>query len=394
MQLISLLRCCSIAVALWHCSGVASLAIEQDERVLLWPDGAPEAKGDKETDRPSLTVHLPSAETANGAAVIVNPGGGYQVLASDHEGLQIARDLNRRGVAAFVLQYRLLPDYEPEVALLDAKRAVRYVRHHAEKFRIDPDRVGMLGFSAGGHLTAAVGTSFDVGNLQADDPIEREGCRPDFLVPVYPAISEAFFPEDRRNGRWGNLDEQVTTGTPPTFLVHSHEDGLSANHSVSFYQALLANKVQAELHVFGRGPHGTGMAPGDPDMGKWPDLLGSWMRRNAFLTGAERQSIRGKVVVGEGPLYWGWLTLEPLDDHHAPVVSVYIHQHRKGVFELGPDNGPCPGRYRVRVHEVSRDFSAPKTGRYSMKDAVVHEGASITIQENHADEVLIEVGSK
>ena len=133
-----------------------------DSLELLWPDGAPEAKGDAITDQPALSIHLPPKGKANGAAVVVNPGGGYHVLAADHEGLQMARALNRQGITAFVLRYRLLPDYQATVALLDGKRAMRYVRFHAKRFGIDPNRVGMLGSSAGGHLTAAVGTSFDL----------------------------------------------------------------------------------------------------------------------------------------------------------------------------------------------------------------------------------------
>lgn len=130
---------------------------KQDSQVLLWPKGeVPEAQGTGALDQPALTIHLPSPESANGCGVIVNPGGGYHVLAADHEGLQVARELNRRGIAAFVLRYRLLPTYQPATALLDGKRAVRYVRHHAKIFGIDPHRIGMLGFSAGGHLTAAV----------------------------------------------------------------------------------------------------------------------------------------------------------------------------------------------------------------------------------------------
>lgn len=209
--------------------------IAHDSTVLLWPKGAPQAIGDKVTDQPALTIHFPPEDKANGAAVIVNPGGGYQILASDHEGLQAARELNRHGITAFVLRYRLKPDYQPAVALLDGQRAIRHVRTHAKNYGVDPRRIGMLGFSAGGHLTAAVGTAKSEYDLRSDDPVERVSSRPDFLVPIYPAISKTLFPKARQeNETWGSLEKQVTKDTPPTFLVHTHEDGLSPNHSVYF----------------------------------------------------------------------------------------------------------------------------------------------------------------
>ena len=364
--------------------------ITQDSTVLLWPDGAPQAKGDQVTDQPALTVHFPPKDKANGAAVVVNPGGGYQILASDHEGLQVARELNRHGITAFVLRYRLKPDYQPAVALLDGQRAIRYVRAHAKGFGIAPNRIGMLGFSAGGHLSAAVGTAPSKHDPDHADPVERVSSRPDFLAPIYPAISKSLFPEERQKDEtWGSLEKQVTKDTPPTFLVHTHEDGLSPNHSVLFYQALLAHQVQAELHVFGKGPHGTGIAPGDPDLGQWPALLVNWMRRNGFLSSTPRQALKGSVTVNGKPLFWGWVTFFPSDDMH-PVANAYMGWKGKGEFVIDAVDGPCLGKHRVEVYEVATEFVDPKSGAYSMKDAKRYE-TTIEITDSNKDALTVDV---
>ena len=237
------------------------------DRRLLWPDGAPEAAGDEAIDRPALTVHLPDPGNANGAGIIVNPGGGYRVLASDHEGLQVARWLNRAGIAAFVLRYRVGPKYHSDVSLLDGLRAVRYVRAHAAAWGVAPHRLGMLGFSAGGHLAAAVGTRYDAGQPDNADPVERENSRPDFVVPVYAVINGPV--RGRKADEYTPADERVTADTPPAFIVHTHEDTIvSAEQSLLLYKALLDAGVEAELHVFGFGEHGLGLGVGDVPAGR------------------------------------------------------------------------------------------------------------------------------
>lgn len=331
----------------------------QDSEVLLWPGGAPQARGTAITDQPRLTIHLPGTETATGAAVVINPGGGFSKLGSDNEGIHVARWLNSIGVTAFVLRYRLRPDYEPPVALLDAGRAIRYVRHNSGQFGIDPDRIGMLGFSAGGHLASAAATRFDSGNPAAADPIDRVSNRPDFSVLLYPAIPE-------------ELIELVTVETPPTFLALTHEDRtVSPKKALPYYEALLDKGVQAELHVFGRGAHGTGMAPGDPGLGQWPELLHGWLRTTGFLTGAERIPVKGIVTIDGEPLIWGGITLIP-EDPNAPVAWV----HSRGEFSIEAAKGPVPGPHRVEVHILSKDFSDMKSGRYSMDGAEFYKKAS------------------
>jgi acetyl esterase/lipase len=266
------------------------------ETVLLWPDGAPGALGTDDADRPSLTIFR--ARQANGTAIVVAPGGSYRNLASNHEGRQVANLLNAMGVTAFVLKYRLGPRYHHPIELGDAQRAIRLVRSRAKELGVAADRIGMLGFSAGGHLTATAGTRFDAGKPDAADPIDRVSSRPDFLVLAYPVIS--FDPAIAHTGSLRNLlgdkpdpklmeqlsaDTRVTTETPPTFLFHTNADtGVVAENSVRFYLALRRANVPAELHIFENGPHGVGLALGDPALGAWPQLLANWLRGRGLLT--------------------------------------------------------------------------------------------------------------
>jgi len=264
---------------------------------LLWPNGAPGALGKEPGDQPSITIHLPPEEKANGAAVVICPGGGYRHLALDHEGRQVARWLNSEGVAAFVLKYRLAPRYHHPAPFQDAKRAMRTVRARAQEWNVDPNRIGILGFSAGGHLASTVGTHFDKGEPRSQDPIERVGCRPDFMVLIYGGLTlkppyspwgayEAIFGNKRDAKLIENLsnETQVTDETPPTFLVHTNEDKVvPAENSVLFYLALRKAGVPAEMHIYEKGRHGFGLAPKDPILSTWPECCAAWMRCRRLL---------------------------------------------------------------------------------------------------------------
>ena len=264
--------------------------------LLLWPDGAPGAAGDKETDKPSLIVCPVAADadrgpTATGVGVVVCPGGGYGGLAIDHEGYQVAQWLNEQGISAFILKYRVAP-YRHPIPLHDAQRALRTVRLHAKEWNAEADRIGILGFSAGGHLASSTGTHFDKGNADAPDPIDRVSCRPDFMVLIYPVIT--FKPPYAHMGSRQNLlgkdagddlvtlmsnDEQVTAETPPTFLVHTTGDtGVRSENSIQFYLALRKAGVPGEMHIYEKGEHGFGLAPNDPVLGTWPRLCIEWIR--------------------------------------------------------------------------------------------------------------------
>ena len=262
----------------------------------LWDAGAPGALGTDDTDRPTLTLYR-AARGPNGTAVVIAPGGGYGALAMDHEGRQVATYFNAMGITAFILEYRLGPRYRHPIQLGDAQRALRMARSRAAEFGILPDRIGMMGFSAGGHLTATAGTHFSDGQPDSPDPVERVGSRPDFLILGYPVIS--FDPAVTHAGSLRNLlgdspdpklvedlsnELRVTARTPPTFLFHTNADtGVPAENSVRFYLALRKAKVPAEMHIFENGPHGVGLALGDQALGAWPALLTTWLRGRGLL---------------------------------------------------------------------------------------------------------------
>ena len=359
-----------------------------DAAIALWPGGAPGALADQDIDRPQLTVHLPQPDTATGAGVIVAPGGGYRILASDHEGLQVARWLNRRGVAAFVLRYRVGERYHSRVSLLDGLRAVRVARHRAAEFGIDPKRLGMLGFSAGGHLAVAVGTGWDEGDAGADDPVERQSSRPDFLVPVY-AVTNGIL-RGRKADEYTPADTRVDASTPPTFLVHTHEDGIvPASQSTLFYDALLKAGVPAELHIYGFGEHGTGIAPGDPDFREWPVLLANWLRRSGFLTDGKRRAVQGRVTLNGEAMGMAWITFMPLDGN-APPARTRTSRGEDGRFAIAASHGVVPGPHRVSVHHLSEQFPHTNTGSYTLDDAVRYEVGRLDIGD---EPLAIDVGS-
>lgn len=269
---------------------------------LLWPQGAPGALGADEIDRPTLTPY-PAGTRANGTGVVVCPGGGYRNLAMDHEGRQIARWLNSLGIAAFVLKYRLGPRYHYPAQLQDAQRALRLVRSRAKEFGIATDRLGIWGFSAGGHLASTAGTHFDDGDPNAADPVEHVSSRPDFLILAYPVISlvTEYVHKGSRTNLLGDQPDpklvetlsnetQVTSRTPPAFLFHTDEDkGVPAENSVLFYLALRKAGVPAELHIYQRGPHGVGLAQADPVLSSWPDRLRDWLKIRGLLTEAGKR---------------------------------------------------------------------------------------------------------
>ncbi len=271
---------------------VATSARADATTELLWPEGAPDAKGETDNDKPTLTISLPRDKNT-GAAVIVCPGGGYHGLAMSYEGIEVGQWLNDHGIAAFVLKYRHKGSgYQHPSPLDDAQRAIRTVRARAKEFGVDPSKIGILGFSAGGHLASSAGTHFDKGKPDADDPIERVSCRPDFMILCYPVISLTTpytHQGSKRNLLGENPDEklvesmsselQVTPETPPTFLFHTNADtGVPSENSVLFYLALRKAGVPAELHIYEKGRHGVGLAPNLPNLKSWPNLCIDWMR--------------------------------------------------------------------------------------------------------------------
>jgi acetyl esterase/lipase len=276
----------------------AGLALAQTpETIPLWENRAPGALGDADADRPTLTIFRAAARLNGVTSVIVAPGGGYVNLAMDKEGRQIASWFNAMGVTAFVLKYRLGPRYHHPIELGDAQRAIRLVRSRAMQFGVAADRIGMMGFSAGGHLAATAGTRFDDGDTGAPDEVDRVSSRPDFLILAYPVIS--FDPAIAHAGSVRSLlgenpapallqelsaELHVNAKTPPTFLFSTNADTtVPAENAVRFYLALRQAKVPAEMHIFENGPHGVGLDLGDPALSLWPTLLTNWLRGRGLL---------------------------------------------------------------------------------------------------------------
>jgi acetyl esterase/lipase len=270
----------------------------QDGQVIpLWSGAAPGALGTDESDIPALTVFLPRTMSANTPAVIVCPGGGYVRLAANHEGRQVASFLNSLGLAAFVLRSRLGPRYQHPVELGDVQRAIRLVRERSKSWSLDPSRIGVMGFSAGGHLAMTASTMFDAGKSSAPDPIDRVSSRPDFAVLGYPVISmtEPWTHQGSKTALLGanpdaalaaqlSGERAVTKDTPPTFLFHTNADTtVPPENSVQYYLALRRASIPAEMHIFEKGPHGVGLANDDEALSEWSTLLANWLRGRGIV---------------------------------------------------------------------------------------------------------------
>ncbi|MEZ4700906.1 MAG: alpha/beta hydrolase [Rhodothermales bacterium] len=284
-----------LAVALFMSHRDAAASPDSTAFFYLWANGAPGALGDAEADKPSMTVYLP-AGGGTGTGVVVLPGGGYGHLAVDHEGRQVAEWLNSLGIAAFVVRYRHAPGYAHPTPLRDAQRAIRTVRARAGEWGVDPAKVGIIGFSAGGHLASSTGVHFDWDDEIKTDAIDTQSARPDFMILVYPVIT-MIEPMTHRGSRRNLLGEdpdpalvaemssewQVTAETPPTFLMHTTTDtAVPVENSLAFYEALRRAGVPAEMHVYAKGPHGFGLAPNDPILATWPARCADWLRLMGF----------------------------------------------------------------------------------------------------------------
>ena len=286
-----------VAARVGYAQTPAPPLMQEPQTILLWPNGAPGAQGPDDRDKPALTIYMPSNTTGPMTAVIIAPGGSYARLSMNNEGRAPANYLNALGIAAFVLRYRLGPQYRHPIELGDAQRAIRTVRARASEWHIAPDRIGIMGFSAGGHLASSVSTHFDKGAADAADAIDRVSSRPDFAVLGYPVIS--FVEPWSHQGSKTNLlgehpdpalarslssETQVTASTPPAFIYHTNADTVvPVENAVAYFLALRKAGVPAEMHVFKDGPHGTGLGMQDPALAEWPRLLANWLRASGFL---------------------------------------------------------------------------------------------------------------
>jgi acetyl esterase/lipase len=276
-----------------------TIALSQEPTVeYLWPNGAPDAKGDSAGDKPTLTFFFP--EKPNGAAIVICPGGAYRGLAATYEGDEVARWCNTFGVTGIVLRYRHARSgagYKHPTPLLDAQHALSLVRCRARELGIDSNKIGILGFSAGGHLAASLGTHFTPKDRSALDPLNGVSCRPDFMILIYPVITmdSTFTNRASRESLLGlnpaqevvdlmSNEKQVTPDSPPGFIVHTTDDqAVPVENAVAMYTALRKADVPAEMHIFQHGAHGFGLGFNKGAVEAWPELCKTWMKNRGLI---------------------------------------------------------------------------------------------------------------
>ncbi|HEX4796317.1 MAG TPA: alpha/beta hydrolase [Humisphaera sp.] len=301
-----LTRLIALSTVIVFACGFASAAdepktdVSQPQLIRLWDGDAPGAKGTADADTPTLTIYRAPNPKGAVAAFVVCPGGGYGGLAA-HEGQPIAQWLNTLGITGAVLKYRLGPKYHHPVEMGDVSRAIRMMRANSEKWNIDAHRIGVVGFSAGGHLASTAATHFDLGDANNADAIERASSRPDLAILVYPVISmsDPYVHKGSRKNLLGDMpdeklvellsnEKQVTPQTPPCFLVHTADDAtVPVQNSIEFTLACLKNKVPVELHLFEHGRHGFGIGASDPILGTWPAEAALWLAKHGFAQPAK-----------------------------------------------------------------------------------------------------------
>ncbi|QOV89844.1 alpha/beta hydrolase [Humisphaera borealis] len=297
-----------VLVALLTFAGVVTTSraadVAEPQPIAIWPDVAPGEKGDigpevdktkpdpkipadkyiirlGDVSKPTITVYKPAADKDTGAAVVVCPGGGYNILAYNLEGTEICKWLNSVGVTGVLLKYRVPSRKGLEkhtAALQDVQRAIGIVRHRAAEWKIDPKRVGVLGFSAGGHLSASVSNNFAERTYPAVDDADKESCRPDAAFLIYPA-----YLVDKADVTKIAADLKVTDKTPPTFIIQTQDDGIKVENAYVYALALKAVKVPTEVHTFAKGGHGYGLRPSENPVSKWPVLATEWMKTLGWI---------------------------------------------------------------------------------------------------------------
>ena len=346
---------------MWLCCLVLSAQSIPDP-ILLWPDGAPGATGNSREDKPAIRAFVPDTDKATGTAMLVIPGGGFTIRATDHEGVLVAQWLKDQGITAFLLRYRLRPIYSREHWLLDGQRALQYIRSHAEEYGVSKDRIGAVGFSAGANLCADMAFSAAAGDPRAADPLDREPTNPNFIVLAYGSKQ---MPD--------TISAFAKAHLPPTFMFGTAEDRGSLRGLTNLYPTLIEAGVPVESHIFQNGDHGVGFAVGDPILGKYPQLMLEWIRVNGMLSDKSRIPITGLVKLDGTPLPRGMIILTSVDDKNLPPVVIYMTN--TGTGELGRFNvpaslGPVVGKYKVEVREEATRWTSNSRDPFmiSMRD--------------------------
>jgi acetyl esterase/lipase len=358
----------------------AALMPEPDKpnfRVIeLWPNGAPGATGTTDEDRPAVIPFIPDAAKSTGAAVLVCPGGAFTTRATDHEGVLVAQWFKARGVAAFLLRYRLRPLYAREHWLRDGQRGLQFVRAHAKEYGVSPHRVGIIGFSAGANLAADAAFHTLPARPDAADPLDRVPSRPDFLILSY---GSAPLPASAA----GAAAEAGMT-PPPTFMFCTVEDAMAVRGMSELFAALRQAKAPVEAHFFQNGEHGTGFAQGDPVLGEWPNLMYKWMHAGGFLADGPRVPVKGLVKLDGAPLVRGVVILTPVDKPGAPPVVAYVTNTGTGPlgqFSVAQNQGPVAGRYRVEVRQDATRWTSNSRDPVMIKMMGKAQGRTLTDED-------------
>ncbi len=346
---------------------VVASPLRFQEVVPLWAGGAPGARGTAESDVPALTVYRASGARANGTAVLVFPGGGYDHLSSDKEGTKVARFWNGQGVTAFVVRYRVGPTYAHPLVEQDGMRAVRVVRANATRFGVNPQRVAVMGFSAGGHLAGSVATHGAAGDASNRDSVERQSARPDAAMLIYPVVTmrEAFAHQGSRTQLLGaqpspallqrmSLEAQVTAKTPPTFLIASSDDkSVPVENTVAMYTALRTARVPAEMHVYERGRHGFGLAPDDPVLATWAGHAADWLARTF-------NEPRVAVSIGVDTTTRAIVDARFTGTAGAKIAGIPTYRTVNAAVEAAPNFPETPWLIRIRAGRYREKVSVEK----------------------------------
>jgi acetyl esterase/lipase len=320
----------------------ASRAANLPAPVLLWENGAPGAKGESDEDKPAIYLFLPTKDRATGCGVIVAPGGAFTHRAMDQEGVTFGKWFAERGIAAFVLRYRIQPLYARSDYLLDGQRSVQFVKAHAAEYGISPDRVGMIGFSAGSDLTTMVAYQALSPQVDSVDIVERQSSKIAFMILAYGGSQP-------RPG----VD---LSAVPPTFMFCTEEDRNHAGGMISLYRTYFDAKIPAEIHIFPNGEHGSGLAAGDRQAGEWPNLMYRWLQAGNFLSAEPSAAVSGHVLLDGKPLPHGSVTFVPVDDkppgsHAARTAFIMNTDTATADFKLAQNVGPAVGKYQIEIRQ-------------------------------------------
>ncbi|MBK5270948.1 MAG: alpha/beta hydrolase [Bacteroidia bacterium] len=319
----------------------ASIGQKLADPILLWPDGAPGATGVSDEDKPAVIPFIPDASKRNGAAVLVVPGGGFTIRAVDHEGVLVAQWFKDHGITAFLLRYRLRPLYGRNDWVKDGQRAMQYIRAHNIDYKISNDRVGAVGFSAGANMIPDMTLNTIASQFDAKDQLDRFSSKPDFMILAYGSMRISDM-----------ADSVIRKSLPPTFMYGTVEDRSSQGGMIDMYTRLYRAGVPVEGHFFQNGIHGTGVAPGDPILGQWTNLMHNWLAVGGFLTSKPQVALTGVVKLDGSALVNGMVILTPVDDADAPPVVIYINNTgtgEMGRFLVPKNQGPVEGKYKIEV---------------------------------------------